>query len=193
VPAPQISREEVLDRIIAEFRSRGYDGATLARLAAATGLVKASLYHYFPKGKEDMARATLAAMSQQFADAVLAPMAGCTDPHAKLCAMTVGLDQFYQQGRASCILEIFSIGTARELFGDQIRATFIRLRDAIAGVVAESGLDLATALSRAELAVAAVQGSLVMSRGLSEPGTFTKILKSLPDLLLASAPNAPST
>ncbi len=32
----------------------GYEGATLARLSAATGL-GTSLYHHFPKAKEEMA------------------------------------------------------------------------------------------------------------------------------------------
>ncbi len=55
MPAPLLPREEVLDRLAAAFRRDGYDGASIARLSAATGLGKASLYHYFPGGKQDMA------------------------------------------------------------------------------------------------------------------------------------------
>jgi len=184
MPAPQISREEVLDRIITEFRRRGYDGTTLSRLSEATGLVKASLYHYFPKGKEDMARATLEALTRKFAEEVLDPMAAESEPGERLRVMAEGLRRFYENGQAACILEVFSLGTARELFGEHIRASFIRLRDTLAQTLAETGLDLATALGRAELAVSAVQGSLIMSRGLGEPETFDKVLGALPGILV---------
>ena len=184
MPAPLIPREAVLDRIIEAFRTRGYDGATLSRLSEATGLVKASLYHYFPAGKEDMARAALDALTQKLVDEVLQPMDAEPDPLEKLRVMVEGLKRFYEGGKAACMLEVFSLGTARELFGEQIRNAFIRLRDTLAQTLARNGQDLATALARAELAVAAVQGALVMSRGLGEPDTFENVLGSLPGLLL---------
>ncbi len=37
------------------FRRRGYEGATLSVLSRACGLGKASLYHHFPGGKDEMA------------------------------------------------------------------------------------------------------------------------------------------
>ncbi len=42
----------ILDEV---FRRRGYDGATLSVLSRACGLGKASLYHHFPGGKDEMA------------------------------------------------------------------------------------------------------------------------------------------
>ena len=59
MPAAQASRDEVVDRLLTAFRRKGYDGASLADLSAATGLGRSSLYHYFPGGKEEMARAVL--------------------------------------------------------------------------------------------------------------------------------------
>ena len=59
MPAPLISRNEVVDRLLAVFQRLGYDGASLAELSHATGLGKSSLYHYFPNGKEEMALAVL--------------------------------------------------------------------------------------------------------------------------------------
>ena len=55
MPAPLLSKEEVLARLMATFRSDGYDGASLAELSQRTGLGKSSLYHYFPGGKAEMA------------------------------------------------------------------------------------------------------------------------------------------
>lgn len=54
-----MSKEEVIAQLTKVFRQYGYEGATLARLSEATGLGKASLYHHFPKGKEEMAAVVL--------------------------------------------------------------------------------------------------------------------------------------
>ena len=50
---------EIMTSLVKTFRSRGYEGSSLAELAKSTGLKKASLYHRFPKGKEEMAIAVL--------------------------------------------------------------------------------------------------------------------------------------
>jgi len=51
----QPRRDALLRQLGQVFRERGYEGATLTQLAAATGLGKASLYHHFPGGKAEMA------------------------------------------------------------------------------------------------------------------------------------------
>lgn len=52
-------KAEILDRLFVVFRDRGYEGSSLADLSQATGLGKSSLYHHFPRGKEQMAEAVL--------------------------------------------------------------------------------------------------------------------------------------
>ena len=47
-------REAAIAALAEVFRERGYEGASLAALSEASGLGKASLYHFFPKGKEEM-------------------------------------------------------------------------------------------------------------------------------------------
>ncbi|MCZ6868932.1 MAG: TetR family transcriptional regulator, partial [Gammaproteobacteria bacterium] len=44
MPQALLSREDLLDRLLGVFRDRGFDGATIAEIARATGLGKASLY-----------------------------------------------------------------------------------------------------------------------------------------------------
>lgn len=73
MPAPLIPREEVLNRLANAFRAGGYQGTSLKDLCEATGLVKASLYHYFPGGKQDMAQAVLDHIGGWFSANVLAP------------------------------------------------------------------------------------------------------------------------
>ena len=40
MPAPLMPKEQVLDRLMDAFRDKGYEGASLSELSAATGLTK---------------------------------------------------------------------------------------------------------------------------------------------------------
>ena len=56
---PKVSEEEVVQKLFQVFRLKGFDGASLSDLAEATGLKKASLYHRYPGGKQEMAAAVM--------------------------------------------------------------------------------------------------------------------------------------
>lgn len=58
------------------FRQYGYDGATLARISEATGLGKASLYHHFPGGKDEMVQAVMDYLERWLAENVLPSLQG---------------------------------------------------------------------------------------------------------------------
>ena len=76
MPAPLIAKDEVLSRLFGVFRTYGYEGATLARISESTGLGRASLYHYFPGGKDEMAREVLGVAQGWLAQNVVAPLEG---------------------------------------------------------------------------------------------------------------------
>ena len=97
--------EEVLDRLLNTFREKGYEGASLAELSAATGLVKASLYHYFPGGKQDMAEQVMAHLDRQLAAGLYAPLQSAQPPVKKLGAMLDAIDAFYEGGKKACLYE----------------------------------------------------------------------------------------
>ena len=55
----KFSENEALNTLTGLFRDRGYDGTSLSLIMKATGLVKASLYHRFRGGKEEMAETVM--------------------------------------------------------------------------------------------------------------------------------------
>ena len=55
MPRDVAGRDELLPALGEVFRAHGYEGASLTAITAATGLGKGSLYHFFPRGKEQMA------------------------------------------------------------------------------------------------------------------------------------------
>ena len=53
------SPDELLDVVVREFNTRGYDAASMEDLARATGLTKSSIYHHVT-GKEELLRLAVA-------------------------------------------------------------------------------------------------------------------------------------
>lgn len=192
MPAALIPKEEVLDRLTRVFRQVGYEGATLSRLSEATGLVKASLYHYFPGGKADMAESVLARANTWMKDEVLAPLAGPGTPTKRLQAMADALNEFYSGGRDGCLLGLLSHGEARDRFHDHVRAALGHWAGAIAMVLEEAGIPAALARERGEDAVILVQGALVVARGLGDSAPFARTVAALPEQLLAPINPSPS-
>lgn len=180
-----MSRELVVAQLVSVFRQYGYEGASLSKISEATGLGKASLYHYFPRGKEEMAKAVLAHLQAWRETHVLAKLRADQPPRERLQAMTEALQQVYAEGRQSCLLSVLSMGEARATFAPQIQPALCELIAAIAGVLQEAGLSADAAQERAEDAVMQIQGALVLARALDNNQPFLRLMARLPEQLLA--------
>lgn len=181
---PTLPREEVVDRLMRVFRREGYDGASLARLSEATGLGRSSLYHHFPRGKEDMADAVLEASGIRAARLILAPLAAEGSVRSRLETMARGLSEFYFDGNESCLIELFGVGTTGLQFIPRLKRNIATLKHAIAGALMEGGIPEPSALRRAEDALVSIQGSLVLARASGSTDVFRRILAELPGRLL---------
>jgi AcrR family transcriptional regulator len=186
-----IPRDEVVQGLQRTFRSAGYDGASLALLSAETGLAKAGLYHHFPGGKREMAAAVFENVGVWMKAHVLEPLRAAGEPRARLLAMTAALDGYYGGGQQACLLDLFSTGGARPHFQAQLRGGVQTWIAAIATALADAGLRVPEAQLRAEDAVLRIEGALVVSRALGDSGPFARLLKRLPDELLARLEPAP--
>ncbi len=186
MPTHGLSRDEVLDRLLETFRARGYDGASLADLSAATGLGRSSLYHHFPGGKEEMAQEVLARMGRDLERDLMAPLRAPGAPAARLDAMIAVLDRFYDSGRKACLLERLCASVDRARFNRSLAATFMNWTEAIVTLCTDAGLAPAEARARAEGAVITVEGALVLAAGLGDPGVYTRALERVRAGVLAA-------
>ena len=109
--SPKITEEKLLDHIADVFRAYGYEGASLNHIAKATGLKRASLYHRFPGGKEEMATAVLQRTARQFDSYILAPLSESITLSQRITRMAERLDEFFHGGRRSCLLDTLSFET----------------------------------------------------------------------------------
>lgn len=179
MPAALISKEEVIDRLFTVFRDKGFDGASLADLSRATGLGKSSLYHYFPKGKEQMAEAVLA-RAVALIDSALLAVAESRDPlKARLRKIVASLEQLYLGGRTPCVLGQLSTAMLGTDARQSLRTAFAHWITAIAKLAAESGMSPAHARDFAEDWVASVQGALVLQAALGDVGPFKRTMNAL--------------
>lgn len=185
MPAPTLSKDEVLDRLLNTFRERGYEGASLAELSAATGLVKSSLYHYFPRGKQDMAEQVMAHLDRQLAASLYQPLRSALTPAKKLDAMLEAIDAFYEGGRKACLLERLCASVDRPLFRRPLRRAFTTWMAAVEALCLEAGLSKAVARARAEDLVIRIEGALVLCAGTGDYGVFARTMKDLRASVLA--------
>ena len=139
MPAPLLSKPEILERLSDTFRRQGYDGASLADIARATGLGKSSLYHYFPGGKAQMAAEVLESLDGTLEAAIFAPLREPGAPRRRLAAMLEALDRFYEGGRKACLLERLAASVDHSEFREPLQAVFARWIGAIESVCRERG------------------------------------------------------
>lgn len=183
MPVALLTRSEILDRLVLLFRQRGYDGASLADIADATGLGRSSLYHYFSGGKAEMAQEVLAHFASQLEPA-LERVRHPGAPQAKLESFLAVVDKIYDSGRLACLLERLCASVDRSRFEHQLGSTFEALLNTFEDLCLEAGEPRSTARARAEDAVVRIQGSLVVAAGTGEPRVFGRALRNIERTLL---------
>jgi AcrR family transcriptional regulator len=187
MPTPLLTREQLLSRLCETFRRHGYEGASMALIAQDSGLGKASLYHYFPDGKVQMAGAVLGYVRQWFEDNVFGPLESVHPPRQRIVAMLELLGQYYKKGQCACLPAMFAQAAERDLFADAISDFYHRWLIALSQTLTDSGLARDIAQRRAYDGLERIQGALVMARGLGDDRLFASMAQVLPDQLLAGA------
>jgi AcrR family transcriptional regulator len=185
MPAPLISRDEVVRRLFGVFRTYGYEGATLARLSEATGLGRASLYHYFPKGKESMVREVVAMLISWLDANVRTPLAQAGTPASRVRTVMRNLAAGYDNGLASCLVNLFGVGDAHAIAGKDLRELAHAYVSPFETFLRSLGIPQSRARELALDTVTQIEGALVMARALDDQRVFTKRLEQIEKQYLA--------
>ncbi len=179
-----MSKEQVIRQLVFVFRHYGYEGATVSRLSEATGLKKASLYHYFQGGKEQMALAVLDYIANWLDKNVFTSLQSDKPPRERIQAMSQSLDEFYDCGQMPCLLSVMSVGEANDLFHQQLEQFLNHWLTLLTKVVQETGVEPQLARQKAEDALMIVQGALVLVRVTNDIQPFKRAIAKLPQILL---------
>jgi len=179
----RVGGAELIDKISRVFRRHGYEGATMSRLSAATGLERASLYHRFPGGKDEMVAAAAAAGNAWFGEHVLQPLSQPGEAAAQVKVVCQRLREFYDDGRIPCVLESLSLPAGSEGLHRALDSSLNAWLEAFTQLARKSGFPPAAARDRAEQAIIEIEGSLVLARVRGDSGPFLRTIRKLPKLL----------
>lgn len=178
-----MSKQDHVPTLLMLFRQFGYDGVTLSKISQATGLGKASLYHHFPGGKDQMVETVLTALEQGLGQIVKELLQSEGDAITRLRAMCHRIGKTYDDGENPCLLAALMLGSAKNIFQPKVRELLQVWINAIATVLVEAGLDEKLAQQRGEDGVIAIQGSLILVQGLGNAAPFQRVIQQLPEQL----------
>lgn len=184
---PQHTRDALLERLVDLIYDVGYDGATLSLISEVTGLGKASLYHHFPGGKEQMAAEVLAHSDRWGAEHIGRLLEAPLGPQAKVRGLFQALDEVHTRAHQLTLMNVFTYGTARQVFGLQVAERVNAGLRVLSGLLQECGIPPAVAEARALDAYIQIEGAMVLARTLNDLQVFRRVVRSLPDALLSPA------
>lgn len=178
-----MSKQAHVPSLLDLFRQFGYDGVTLSKISQATGLGKASLYHHFPGGKDEMVEAVLITLEQGL-EQIISDTLYC-EGTALTRFQTMGdrISKAYNGGQKPCLLAALMLGSAKTVFQERVQRLLELWITAIATVLIEAGLDEKLARQRGEDGVIAIQGALILAQGLGNPALFQRVIEQLPEKL----------
>lgn len=179
-------RRDVVPLLAEVFRTYGFEGASLARIAEGTGMGKGSMYNFFPGGKEEMAEAVLSEIDDWFRQQVFQPLRATEDVAQGVERMFTAVGRYFLSGRKVCLVGVFALGHERDRFAVKVQAYFAEWVQALATALQRGGRDADTALALAEDVVGGIQGALVLARAADEPDLFMRALRRMRQRLLTA-------
>ncbi|MBL4639464.1 MAG: TetR/AcrR family transcriptional regulator [Kordiimonadaceae bacterium] len=187
------SKSALTDILEPVFLSYGYDGASLGMLSEAAGVSKASLYHHFSNGKQDMAAAVLNRSGTHLQQLVLAPLLATGPSVGRLLQSYEGVAAYYSGTVPACLMNSFLLGQGAKLFGQRISLAVGAWQKALenayselqkdrvlsSGVIDADSEDEDAAPNKARAVLQQIQGALVLCRVTNSRAPLESSLKGL--------------
>jgi len=180
----KIDRDEIVERAIKLMLTGGYDGTSMAQIAEACGIRKASLYHHFPD-KDALVLAAIEQIHAYFREHIFV-FARCDNMDAKqrLRSLNKATFQFFDGREGGCLLGNFVLELMERApqFQAPLRAYFDEWAAAIAHLF-ESAHHRAKARALAFSALAQIQGAIMLMRLYQDPVHLRRTLASTLEML----------
>ena len=160
-----IDDDALTSAVFEAFRKHGYEGATISLLSSETGLKKSSLYHRFPAGKDDMARAAVTYVQIQIQQQMIIPLLNKNlAPEVRFSTMIATARQFFVDGTKNCLLNVLSLGDVKLDIQQQFNAIYDAFLYALEKLAQEVGMSAHEAKLWAERFLIFLEGALVIQR-----------------------------
>jgi len=164
-------RENVIDGALALFRVKGYHHTSMSDISAACGLLKGSVYHYFP-GKKELAVAALDRVIEDGRAKLFNPAHdpangldgnGGRTPKERLQALADAVERYFIGREGGCVMGnlALEVGGSVPEFVTRIRTYFEDWAKALTKLLATKYGE-ARARELAEDAIARAQGAIMI-------------------------------
>lgn len=172
------TRMRLIEAALLLFRRHGYHGVGVSEILALSGISKGSLYHHFPDGKQELGVAVV----QSIAARMRAMFEQSRSPTTELLLRRVGtkLSRWMQRTGddtlamlASFVVESHGVPALRQA----VRAAYEELEQWLQCRLQADGFDKATALERAQLAIALFEGGGMLSQAHGQPQQFARAVE----------------
>lgn len=171
-----LDRSDAVRALAGVFRRRGFEGASLSVIQQETAIGRGSLYHFFPAGKTDMARAVLDEVQSWFDENVFVPLRTTADAVEAVTTMSRAVDEYFTSRDLVCLFAAMTLGDEQDTFAGDVRRFFTDWTDALAGVLRRGGIAGPAAADLALDAVATIQGALILARALDDAAVSSAIV-----------------
>lgn len=176
----KVSENDLMESLSKTFRAFGYEGASLKELSDETGLKKASLYHRFPNGKQEMAESVLLYLDQWVESHVFSALTDETkDPVTRLKTGLEQISLLYHGGENMCIFKALSMDTGLQLFENNLKESMKQWINSFINIGLSFHLSPEKAEQLAIQNLIDIQGSLVLSKILNDTIIFENALKNI--------------
>ena len=167
------------------FRERGVEGTSFSDVLAHSGAPRGSIYHHFPGGKSELVEEATRYSGELIAAGLAAGLAQ-NDPEEAVRGFVAGwrgaLDSSdFGSGCAvaAATIEGERVPGARDAAG----VAFARWQALLADAFAERGVDRARAGSLAALAIAAIEGGILLARAQRSSEPLERVADELASLV----------
>src|SRR4051794_13304702 len=174
-------RERMIESAVALFRERGVDGTSFADVLERSGAPRGSLYHWFPGGK-----AQLAEQATRYAGEVIAAGLAAALEEKDPAAAVRGFARLYREllrrsdFAAGCpVVSATLEGDRSPGARDAAGAAFVTWQELLADALARRGVPSGRAASVATLAIAAIEGGIVLARAQRSAAPLERVADEL--------------
>jgi len=169
---PRPTKDRLIRTAANLFRSRGYHGVGLSELLTEANAPKGSLYHHFPKGKEELSAAAITYSGTQMLAALKKLIDKSGNPIEGLYAFfDYYIDQLEESGfKKGCPLATVSLETASgvPMVQQACKKAFDDIQNLLQQNLQMHGASKKKAEQLATLTVASFEGSLLLSKARNE-------------------------
>jgi TetR/AcrR family transcriptional repressor of lmrAB and yxaGH operons len=171
------------------LRRQGYSGTSVSEFLEAAGAANGSLYHHFPRGKEELAHAAIDAAADQVEAALLGALDASGDPviaaQRSIDGMIAALQADPRDGCPVAPTAIDAAGLSEEL---RLAAAGAFARwAAVFEHALQRSRDADTAAAQARVLLSAIEGALLLDRTSHGTSHLEALRDALPTLLAAPA------